>query len=144
MTKQEECTFSSTEIVGFDHNADTFVPCTEIVDSHGHGQDQARPSHQCQTVPEAVGTHGSCVQYHTFWLFVHDTFQWWLKNKGFSPSANSFHIIMVTHKYLRTLVMWNKPWFVAHGPVLGHCVVNNMLTTDAILVCGGVTIFHST
>ncbi|KAA8592105.1 hypothetical protein FQN60_017560 [Etheostoma spectabile] len=45
--------------------------------------------------------------------------QWWLKIKGFSPRGNPFRLIRVTHKCLRALLVWKKPWFLSQGPALG-------------------------
>ncbi|KAI2644245.1 Transposon Ty3-I Gag-Pol polyprotein [Labeo rohita] len=54
-----------------------------------------------------------------FGLLYMRPLQWWLKTKGFSPRGNPLHMIKVTHRGLRVLVMWRKPWFLNHGPVLG-------------------------
>ncbi len=76
---QEECTFSITEnhlswcAVGFDHDAGTYVPCSDRVDPHGSQESEGRPVTHCQAVSEAAGSDGSCVQRDTYWPAVHET-----------------------------------------------------------------------
>ncbi len=44
--------------------------------------------------------------------------------------ATPFHIIKVTRRCLRVLIMWKKPWFLSQGPMLGASCRRKMLTTD--------------
>ncbi len=77
--RQEECAFSITENhllwcgVGFDHDAGTFVPCSDRVDPRGSQESERRPVTHCQAVSEAVGSDGSCVQRDTYRPAVHET-----------------------------------------------------------------------
>ncbi len=54
-----------------------------------------------------------------FGLLYMRPLQWWLRTKGFSPRGNPFRFIKVMRLCLHALVMWNKPWFLSQGPVLG-------------------------
>ncbi len=63
--------------------------------------------------------------------------QWWLRTKGFSPRGNPFRMIKVMRQCLRALVMWKKPWFLSHGPMLGASCRRKTLTTDASLTGWG-------
>ncbi len=63
--------------------------------------------------------------------------QWWLRTKGFSLRGNPFHMIKVTRRCLRALVMWKKPWFLSQGPMLGASCRRKTLTTDASLTGWG-------
>ncbi len=77
--RQEECAFSITEnhlswgSVGFDHDAGTFVPCSDRVDPRGSQESGRRPVTHCQAVSEAAGSDGSCVQRDAYWPAVHET-----------------------------------------------------------------------
>ncbi len=76
---QEKCAFSITENhlseggVGFDHDAGTYVPCSDRVDPHDSQEGERRPVTHCQAVSEAAGSDGSCVQRDTYWPAVHET-----------------------------------------------------------------------
>ncbi len=76
---QEEYAFSITENrlswcgVGFDHDAGTYVPCSDRVDPHRSQESEGRPVTHCQAVSEAAGSDGSCVQCDTYWPAVHET-----------------------------------------------------------------------
>ncbi len=77
--RQEECAFSITEDhlswcgVGFDHDAGTYVPCSDRVDPHGSQESERRPVTHFQAVSEAAGSDGSCVQCDSYWPAVHET-----------------------------------------------------------------------
>ncbi len=77
--RQKKCAFSITEDhlsgrgVGFDHDAGTFVSCSDRVDSHCSQESQRRPVIHCQAVSKIAGSDGSCVQHDTFWPAVHET-----------------------------------------------------------------------
>ncbi len=140
---KEKCAVSITENhlsrrgVGFDHDAGTAVPYSDRVNSHHSQESQRRPVTYGQAVSNTAGSDGSSVQRDTFWPAVHETLQWWLKSKGFSPRGNPFCMIKVTRRCLRALDMWRKPWFLTQGPVLGapcRCVT---LETDASLTAWG-------
>ncbi len=76
---QEKCAFSITENhlsgggVGFDHDAGTYVPCSDRVDPHDSQEGERRPVTHCQAVSEAAGSDGSCVQRDSYWPAVHET-----------------------------------------------------------------------
>ncbi len=78
--------------MGFDHDAGTYVPCSDRVDPHGSQESERRPVTHCQAVPETAGSDGSCVQRDIFWPAVHRPLQWWLKTKGFSLRGNPLRI----------------------------------------------------
>ncbi len=59
--------------MGFDHDAGTYVPCSDRVDPHGSQESERRPVTHCQAVPETAGSDGSCVQRDIFWPAVHET-----------------------------------------------------------------------
>ncbi len=72
-----------------------------------------------------------------FGLLYMRPLQWWLRTKGFSPRGNPFHMIKVTRRCFRALVMWNKPWFLSQGPMLRASCRRKRLTTDASLTGWG-------
>ncbi len=94
---QEECAFSITENhlswcgVRFDHDAGTYVPCSDRIDPHRSQESEGRPVTHCQAVSEAAGSDGSCVQCDTYWSAVYETLQGWLKTKGFSQGKPALH-----------------------------------------------------
>ncbi len=59
--------------MGFDHDAGTFVPCSDRVDPRGSQESERRPVTHCQAVSEAAGSDGSCVQRDIYWPAVHET-----------------------------------------------------------------------
>ncbi len=75
----KKCVFSITEDhlsrrgVGFNHDAGTFVYCSDRVDSHYSQERQRRPVTHCQAVSKIAGSDGSCVQRDTFWPAVYET-----------------------------------------------------------------------
>ncbi|KAI2666213.1 Transposon Ty3-I Gag-Pol polyprotein [Labeo rohita] len=77
--RQEECAVSITENhlsrrgVGFDHDAGTFVTCSDRVDPHCSNKSERRPVTHCKAVPATAGSDGSCIQRDTFWPAVHET-----------------------------------------------------------------------
>ncbi|KAL0159087.1 hypothetical protein M9458_047163, partial [Cirrhinus mrigala] len=137
--RQEECAVSITEnhlsrrCVGFDHDAGTFVTCSDRVDPHCSHESERRPVTHCKAVPATAGSDGSCVQRDPFGLLYMRPLQWWLRTKGFSPRGNPFRMIKVTRRCLRALDMWKKPWFLSQGPVLGAPCRRVTLATDASL-----------
>ncbi len=52
--------------VGFDHDAGTYVPCSDRVDPQDSQEGERRPVTHCQAVSEAAGSDGSCVQRDTY------------------------------------------------------------------------------
>ncbi len=90
---QEKCAFSITEDhlsrrgVGFDHDAGTFVSCSDRVDSHNGQESQRRPVTHCQAVSNIAGTDGSCVQRDTFWPAVHETPRVVAQDQGLLPEV---------------------------------------------------------
>ncbi len=71
--------FSSTENrlsgrgVGSDHNADTYVPCSDRVNPQVSQASKRRPVTHCQTVSKTAGSDVSGIQRDTFWPAVHET-----------------------------------------------------------------------
>ncbi len=74
---KEKCAFSSIEdhlsscSVGFDHDVDTSVSCSDQFDPHSSQESKRRPVTHCKTIPETDGSDGSCVQRDTFRPAVH-------------------------------------------------------------------------
>ncbi|KAL0149475.1 hypothetical protein M9458_055263 [Cirrhinus mrigala] len=123
----------SRHCVGFDHDAGTFVTCSDRVNPHCSHESERRPVTHCKAVPATAGSDGSCVQRDPFGLLYMRPLQWWLRTKGFSPRGNPFRMIKVTRRCLRALDMWKKPWFLSQGPVLGAPCRRVTLATDASL-----------
>ncbi len=73
--------------VGFDHDAGTFVSCSDRVDPHCSRESQRRPVTHCQAVSEAAGSDGSCVQRDTFWPAVHETPTVVVQDQGVLPEG---------------------------------------------------------
>ncbi len=136
--RQEECAFSITENhlswcgVGFDHDAGTYVPCSDRVDPHGSQESEGRPVTHCQAVSEAAGSDGSCVQRDTYWPAVHETPTVVAQDQGVLPKENK-----VMRRCLRALDMWRQPWFLSQGPALGAPCRRVTLATDASLTGWG-------
>ncbi len=71
--------FSSTENllsgrgVGSDHDAGTYVPCSDQLIPHISQESKSRPVTHCQAVSKTAGSDVSCVQRDTFWSAVHET-----------------------------------------------------------------------
>ncbi|KAI2644258.1 Transposon Ty3-G Gag-Pol polyprotein [Labeo rohita] len=59
--------------VGFDHDAGTFVSCSDRVDPHCSQESEGRLVTHCEAVPATAGSDGSSVQRDTFWPAVHET-----------------------------------------------------------------------
>ncbi len=112
------------------------VSCSARV-VHVSQESVRRPVTHCQAVSEIAGSDGSCVQCDTIWPAVHETLQWWLKTKGFSPRGNPLRMIRVSRRCVRALDMWRKPWFLNLGPVLGAPCRQLSLATDASLTGWG-------
>ncbi len=77
--RQEKCAFSGSENplsgrgVRFDHDADTYVTCSDRVDPHCSFESERRPVTHRQAVSETAGSDGSCVQRDSSWSAVHET-----------------------------------------------------------------------
>ncbi len=91
---QEKCAFSITEDhlsghgVGFDHNAGTFVSCSDRIDSHCSQESQRRPVIHCQAVSKIAGSDGSYVQRDTFWPAVRETPTVVAQDQGVFPEGS--------------------------------------------------------
>ncbi len=115
----EKCAFSSTENhlsgrgVGVDHDAGTYVPCSDRVDPHGSQESERRPVTHCQAVPETAGSDGSCIQRDIFWPAVHETPTVMAQDQGVLPEGKLTPAYKVTRRCLRALDMWRKPWFLS-------------------------------
>ncbi len=83
--------FSSTENllsgrgVGSDHDAGTYVPCSDRVNPHVSKESKRRLVTHCQAVSKTAGSDVSCDKVIPFGLLYMRPLQWWLKTKGFSP-----------------------------------------------------------
>ncbi|KAI2650209.1 hypothetical protein H4Q32_000145 [Labeo rohita] len=124
-------------VVGFDHDAGTFVPPSYCVDPHRSQESQAGPVTHCQTVSTTIGSDGSSVQRDTFWPAVHETPTVVAQVKRVLPRGNPLRMIKVTRRGLRALDMWKKPWFLNQGPTLGAPCRRVTLATDASLTGWG-------
>ncbi len=71
--------FSSTENhlsgcgVGSDHDAGTYVLCSDRVIPHVSQESKRRPVTHYQAVSKTAGSDVSCIQRDTFWPAVHET-----------------------------------------------------------------------
>ncbi|KAI2655569.1 enzymatic polyprotein [Labeo rohita] len=121
--RQEECAVSITENhlsrrgVGFDHDAGTFVTCSDRVYPHCSHESERKPVTHCKAVPATAGSDGSCVQRDTFWPAVHETPTVVAQDQGVSPRGHPFCMIK--------------------GPVLGAPCRRITLATDASLTGWG-------
>ncbi|KAI2668460.1 ORF V: Enzymatic polyprotein [Labeo rohita] len=107
--------------VVWDHDAGTFVTCSNRVDPHCSHESERRPVTHCKAVPTTAGSDSSCFQHDTFWPAVHQT-----------PT------VVAQDQGVRALDMWKKPWSLSQGPVLGVPCRRVMLVTDASLTGWGV------
>ncbi len=105
--------------VGFDHDAGTFVPCSDRVDPRGSQESERRPVTHCQAVSEAAGLMAAASNVMPIGLLYMRPLQWWLKTKGFSPRGNPLRMIKVTLPLPTCLRHVETPWFLSQGPVLG-------------------------
>ncbi len=120
-------------------NVDAGVPVTGTYRVHpvGCGKNKARPVTHCQTFSETIRSYGSSIQRDTFWTVAHETPAVVAQDQRVFPEGKPFHMIKVTQRCLRALVMWKKPWFLSQGPMLGASCRRKMLTTDASLTGWG-------
>ncbi len=142
-TKRQECAFSITEnhlswgSVGFDHDAGTFVPCSDRVDPRGSQESERRPVTHCQAVSEAAGSDGSCVQRDTYWPAVHETPTVVAQDQGVLPegkpaSHDQGHAALPTClRHVETTLV------LVSGPGAGRSVSPHSLATDASLTGWG-------
>ncbi len=92
---QEKCAVSITEDhlfrrgLGFDHDAGTFVSCSDQVDSHYIQESQRRPVTHCQAVSKTAGSDGSFVQRDTFLPAVHETPTVVAQDQGVLPEGKT-------------------------------------------------------
>ncbi len=93
--------FSSTENllsgrgVGSDHDAGTYVPCSDRVNPHISQESKRRSVPHCQAVSKTAGSDVSCVQRDTFWPAVHETPTVVAQNQGVLPNkCKHFFYIM--------------------------------------------------
>ncbi len=65
--------------MGSDHDAGTYVPCSEILNPKAgvnppvSPESKRRPVTHCQAVSKTAGSVVSCIQHDTFWPAVYDT-----------------------------------------------------------------------
>ncbi len=99
--------FSSTENhlsgrgVGSDHDAGTYVPCSDRVIPHVRRDSKRRPVTHCQAVSKTTGSDVSCVQCDTFWPAVHETPTVVAQNQGVLPEGkNHFALLKSCNAYV--------------------------------------------
>ncbi len=76
--------------MGFDHDAGTYVPCSDRVDPHSSQESERRlssSSTHCQAGPETAGSDGSCVQRDICWPAVHETPTVVVQDQGVLPEG---------------------------------------------------------
>ncbi len=87
--------FSNTENllsgrgVGSDHDAGTYVPCSDRVNPHVSQESKRRPVTHCQAVSKLLGLMSAVSNVIHFGLLYMIPLQWRLKTKGFSPRGKS-------------------------------------------------------
>ncbi|KAL0170784.1 hypothetical protein M9458_035380, partial [Cirrhinus mrigala] len=90
---QEKCAFSIIKNhlfgrgVAFNHDAGTFVTCSDRFDPHCSRKSETRPVTHCQAVSTTSGSDGSCVQRDIFWPAVHETFTVVAQDQGVLPEG---------------------------------------------------------
>ncbi len=101
--------------MGFNHDAGTFVPCSDRVDARGSQESERRPVTYCQQFQRLLGLMAAASNVISIGLLYMRPLQWWLKTKGFFPRGNPLRMIKVTRRCLRALDMWRQPWFLSQG-----------------------------
>ncbi|KAI2651801.1 Transposon Ty3-G Gag-Pol polyprotein [Labeo rohita] len=91
----------SRQGVGFDHDAGTFVTCSDRVNPHCSHESDRRPVTHRKAVPVTAGSDGSCVQRDTFWPAVHETPTVVAQDQGVLPEGKPIphdqgHVAMPT------------------------------------------------
>ncbi len=87
--------FSSTENllsgrgVRSDHDAGTYVPCSDRVNPHVSQESKRRPVTHCQAVSKTARSDVSCVQRDTLWPAVHETPTVVAQNQGVLPEGKT-------------------------------------------------------
>ncbi len=74
-------------VLGSDHDAGTYVPCSDRVNPHVSQESKRRPVTHCQAVSKTAGSDVSCVQCDTFWPAVHETPTVVAQDQGFLPEG---------------------------------------------------------
>ncbi len=74
--------------MGFDHDAGTFVPCSDRVDPRGSQESERRPVTHCQQFQRLLGLMAAASNVISIGLLYMRPLQWWLKTKGFSPASH--------------------------------------------------------
>ncbi len=113
---QGKCDFSITEDhlsghgVGFDHDAGTYVPCSDRVNPHISQESKRRLTH-CQEVSKTTGSDGSCVQHNTFCPAVHKTHTVVAQDQGVLTLHDEGYVTMPTclRHVEETLVLVSGP-----------------------------------
>ncbi|KAL0203138.1 hypothetical protein M9458_001156, partial [Cirrhinus mrigala] len=119
LNAKEKCAFSITEDhlsgrgVGFDHDAGTFVSCSDRRVKEGR-------SLTVKQFQQLLGLMAAASNVIPFGLLYMRPLQ-----------GNPLRMIKVTRRCLRALDMWRKPWFLSQGPVLGAPCRRVTLATDA-------------
>ncbi len=99
--------FSTTENhlsgrdVGSDHDAGTYVPCSDQINPHVSQDHKRRPVTHCQAVSKTAGSDISCVQRDNFWPAVYETPTVVAQEQGVLPegkptSHDEGHVAMPT------------------------------------------------
>ncbi len=123
--------------MGFDHDAGTYVPCSDRVDPHSSQESERRPITHCQAVSETAGSDGSCVQHDTYWPAVHETPTVVAQDQGVLPEGkptlhDQGHAAVPTClRHVETTLV------LVSGPGAESSVSPRMLATDASLTGWG-------
>jgi len=134
---QEEFINSSTEnyfpwgSMGFSHSVGTVVSCSYKHHLHHSNEYQAKPGHHCQTLSKGSGSPGSNIPHDSFWPAAYEGPAVVAQDQRVFPEGESIFTSKVTRRSIHSLVVWNKPWFLSQGPVLGASCQRKKMTTDA-------------
>ncbi len=92
--------FSSTENLlsvrgeGSDHDAGTYVPCSDQVNPHVSQESKRRPVTHCKQFQKLLGLMSAASNVIPFGLLYMRLLQWWLKTKGFSHKGKTHFALL--------------------------------------------------
>ncbi len=110
---------------GSDHDAGTYVPCSDRVNPHVSQESKRRPVTHCQQFQKLLGLMSAASNVIYFGLLYMRPLQWWLKTKGFSPRGKP------------TSYDKGQPLFFVSRPGAGSSCRRVTLATDASLTGWG-------